>query len=234
MAYRSTEKTRQKQQAAREALLKAAHRSVATQGFSATSIQQLAADAGLATGSVYRHFPSKADLFSEVFCRATEHEVAQVANALSTAGTPLQRIEFGIRQFAQRAIQGQQLAWSLIAEPVDPRVERDRLHYRHHYAQLFSAVLEDAIAGKDIPPQDTHIASAAIVGVISETLVGPLGQILQRAGHLHDTETPPNQDPAGEHYPQMLIDGIVRFCLQAVSGQHFDTAAPSPIDNTEN
>ena len=41
--------------------------------------------AGVATGSVYRHFPSKAELFAEVFRRAAQREVDAVAGA---AGGP--------------------------------------------------------------------------------------------------------------------------------------------------
>ena len=39
------------------------------------SMQAVAARAGVATGSVYRHFPSKGDLFAEVFRRASQREL---------------------------------------------------------------------------------------------------------------------------------------------------------------
>ena len=44
-------------------------------GYASASVQAVAARAGVATGTVYRHFASKADLFAEVFRRASQREL---------------------------------------------------------------------------------------------------------------------------------------------------------------
>jgi AcrR family transcriptional regulator len=49
----------------RRRILEAARVVVAEQGFAAAQVAVVAAEAGVATGSVYRHFPSKASLFAE-------------------------------------------------------------------------------------------------------------------------------------------------------------------------
>ena len=46
----------------------------------------MAAGAGVAKGTVYRHFPSKADLFAEVFRRASQREVDATREAAEAAG----------------------------------------------------------------------------------------------------------------------------------------------------
>lgn len=48
------------------AILKAARKRFATRGFDATSIDDIAAEAGVAKGAVYHHFKSKEDIFTLV------------------------------------------------------------------------------------------------------------------------------------------------------------------------
>ncbi len=81
-------------------------------------------------------FESKEDLFAEIFRLATQREVDKVAEALASEGNAVsERLEVAPRQFAERALKGPVMAWSLIAEPVDPKVEEERLAYRRAYAQ---------------------------------------------------------------------------------------------------
>ena len=78
----------------------------------------------VATGTVYRHFPSKAELFAEVFRRASQREVdATRAAAESAGGGACQRLAAAVETFARRALRGRRLAWALLAEPVDLAVE---------------------------------------------------------------------------------------------------------------
>src|SRR3954449_5792441 len=61
-----------RQAEARRRILEAARVVVAEQGFAAAQVAVVASVADVATGSIYRHFPSKASLFSEmlrVVCR---------------------------------------------------------------------------------------------------------------------------------------------------------------------
>src|SRR3954454_19427671 len=75
MAYRPTERTRARAAAARERIVAAALDQVAEGGYASASMVAVARRAGMATGSVYRHFPSKADLFAEAFRVAAQREV---------------------------------------------------------------------------------------------------------------------------------------------------------------
>ena len=81
MAYRETDHTRAKKSHTRQRLLKAARDLVAESGFAAATAAAVAQRSGVAAGSIYRHFPNKAELVAEVFRYATEHEVANVLAA---------------------------------------------------------------------------------------------------------------------------------------------------------
>jgi AcrR family transcriptional regulator len=51
----------------RQQIISAAHRLFLTQGFHGTTMRQIAAESGMALGSLYNHFKDKDDLFKAVF-----------------------------------------------------------------------------------------------------------------------------------------------------------------------
>lgn len=64
--------------ARREQILAAATRAFASSGFAATSLDDVAAEAGVSRVILYRHFESKADLYRAVLDRACSRLVAAV------------------------------------------------------------------------------------------------------------------------------------------------------------
>jgi AcrR family transcriptional regulator len=79
--------------------------------------------------------------------------------------------------FAQRALRRPRLAWALIAEPVDPLVDAERLAYRARYARLIADALREGIAAGELPAQNAELVAAALVGGCGEALVGPLSPL---------------------------------------------------------
>jgi AcrR family transcriptional regulator len=175
MAYRSTERTEARKQATREAIVAAALAQVGEGGYASASVQVVARRAGVAVGTVYRHFPSKAELFAEVFRRASQRELDVVTAAAAADGRAGdERTAAAVEAFARRALAGPVLAYALIAEPVDPAVESERLRFRRGYRDAFSAALRAGVEAGDLRPHDSDTVAAAIVGALAEALVGPL------------------------------------------------------------
>jgi AcrR family transcriptional regulator len=161
--------------ATRDAILAATLSLVAKGGWATASMHDVARRAGVATGSLYRHFPSKGDLLAEVFAEAAGREQAIVADiAADTARSPIERLAAAIEAFARRAGAAPALAYALMAEPVDPAVEAARLASKRAYQDTFAALLDEAVAAKEIAPLDARLAAAAIVGAMQEALLGPL------------------------------------------------------------
>jgi len=212
MAYRVTEARLRRDVEERERILSLALARVADGGFAALTMQTLAEDAGIATGSLYRHFRGKGELAAEVFARASQHEVDALAEALHAPDSACERLIRGLRQFAARAWGSRQLAFALIAEPVDPEVDEQRLVYREAYAALFVQLLEQGIAHGEFPAQPVHLVAACLVGAIAEALVGPLSPPARAARD------------AGQPSPSLadVSDTLVHFCLRAVG-------APLPV-----
>ncbi|MGM0451507.1 MAG: TetR/AcrR family transcriptional regulator, partial [Pseudomonadota bacterium] len=169
MAYRETPRMRARKEATRQRILDTTHQLVAEGGFGAASVARVAEKSGVAIGSVYRHFESKSDLFAEVFRRATEIEVNRVSEALDTTSPADEALASALNAFARRAIRAPTMAWALIAEPVDPLVDEERLRYRQAYAELFEQTLARGMReGCFRPDQNPRLSSAATVGAIAE------------------------------------------------------------------
>ena len=204
MAYRSTERTEARRVALRSRIVEAARRLIAEGGYVAAQVAPVAERAGVAVGTVYRHFPSKSDLFAEVFRQASQHEVDAMRAAMEEIhGSAAERIAAGIEVFARRALRGRRLAWALLAEPVDPAVEAERLDFRHSYRDLMAAVIRDGVETGELPDQDVDVAAAALIGAIGEAMVGPLS---------------PTANGGGD--PEALIASLIQFCTRAIGEEH--------------
>ena len=164
--------------ATRERLLAAARELIEDDGYGSASVTAITERAGVAAGTVYRHFASKAELFLDVFrdvCAGEER--AMVAAADDAGPGAVDRLEAVLTTFARRALQNPRLAWALLAEPVDPVVDAERLAYRERYAALVARELRAAIDVREIPAQDVEFMAAALVGGCGEALVGPLSSV---------------------------------------------------------
>jgi AcrR family transcriptional regulator len=146
----------------RERLVRSAAALIEEGGYAAASVVAVSERAGVATGALYRHFPSKAELFAELFRAVCDREAAAMEAESD--------VESVLITFAERALRNPRLAWALIAEPVDPLVERERLEYRRRYAAHLTGLLA---ANGDPSPE---LTAAALVGGVAEALVGPLAR----------------------------------------------------------
>jgi AcrR family transcriptional regulator len=184
VAYRPTPRTEARRAAVRARIVDAALAQVAEGGYASAGVQAVASRAGVATGTVYRHFGSKAELFAEVFRRAAVRELEVVERTVAeTGGGALAKIAAAAEAFARRALAGKRLAWSQLAEPVDPAVEAERLVLRRGYRDAFAGALDDGVAAGELPPHDTATVAAALVGALGEALVGPLSDPSPRDHH---------------------------------------------------
>jgi AcrR family transcriptional regulator len=178
MPYRPTERTEARKAATRERIVTAALEQVAAGGYASAAVQTVAGRAGVAVGTVYRHFPSKGDLFAEAFRRASQRELDVVVEVSGPDGrSARERVAAAVEAFARRALAGPVLAYALLAEPVDPAVEAERLRFRTGYRDAFARVLEDGVRDGELRPHDTSTVAAALVGALGEALVGPLSTV---------------------------------------------------------
>jgi AcrR family transcriptional regulator len=202
VAYRRTEAATRRLANKRARILNAARDLVADGGWAAAQVDHVAVKAGVATGTVYRYWSSKAELCAEIVATVSTHEVGIVRAVADADGTPVEKLTGAIRAFAGRALRGRRLAYAIIAEPVDPEVETVRLEYRAQLAHCFERILREGIMRGAFPRLDPAVAAACIVGAFMEALIGPLAPA---------KGTGPRAD-------RHLVEQIERFCLRASVG----------------
>lgn len=185
--------------ATRARLLAAATELTAEGGYSSASVVAIAERAGVSAGALYRHFPSKIDLFSELFRATAERELEAMHAASAEAGTHLERLDAVLTTYATRALSQPRLSWALVYEPVDPRLDADRLESRRRYREGMAALIRAAIAADELPEQDPETSAAAVVGAMAEALLIPTSPTAAAGG----------PDPE-------LVGRVVALCRRAV------------------
>ncbi|MEV6070361.1 TetR family transcriptional regulator [Nocardia sp. NPDC052001] len=202
MAYRRTPAVQARLDAQAGSIVRAAMTVLSRDGFAGLSMAAVAAEAGVATGTVYKTFSGKAELVTAVFREVVTREVAEVAAAGGARGTRAdadtadggsiatvaadpdlrsarQRVIAAVETFAGRALKNPKLAYVLLAEPVDAAVDAERLRFRRAFAETFEAAVAEGVASGQLPPQDPRTSATALVGAIGEVLVGPLAEQLE-------------------------------------------------------
>lgn len=174
MPYRRTSHVVRQQAARRLKILEAARLAAAEGGMAAVQIAPVAARAGIATGTVYRYFPSKTDLVAALVAAVSEEELAALRNAARTAPGPVSALAASIATFAARALRNRRLAQAVLSEPVDADIAQARAVYRQALADEWQSRIAAAMRAGHLPQQDIVLSSAALVGALLEGLLGSL------------------------------------------------------------
>jgi AcrR family transcriptional regulator len=199
--------------AAREGILAAAHRQVADGGWEAASVAAVAARAGVAAGSLYRHFASRDLLLAEVLRNAASGELAL---ALRAAGPPeraaADRLDGVVRHACDRAARVPRLLRALWLDPLTGSAAAARADARAGQHRLLGGLAADGAArGAWPPPADPALTGAALFGALVEALLAP---------------PPPPRGRAPAPSAAARADALAAFCLSAVRGP--TPRAPTP------
>jgi AcrR family transcriptional regulator len=174
MPYRRTQNVIRRQAVRQTRIVEAAREAAAEGGMAAVQIAAVAGRAEIATGTVYRYFPSKTDLVTALVRAISDTEMAAVRTAAKAAPGPVSALAASIATFAARALRNRRLAWAVIAEPVDADIEQARFAFRKALADELQSRIAAAMKAGHLPQQDVELSSSALVGALLEGLLGPL------------------------------------------------------------
>jgi AcrR family transcriptional regulator len=139
----------------RERIMAGAKRAFMASGFRATSVPQIAAEAGVSVGLIYRYFPSKEELFLAVCQASTDAQLDELAAALSQIADPRERLASAIRLFVRSLIEedwGAIVVHALAEADRNPRL-RDMLQRLWEQDRGFAAMfIREGIARGEIAP----------------------------------------------------------------------------------
>ncbi len=117
----------------REALLVAAARLFSSRGYQTVTMEEVGAEVGVTSTSVYRHFATKADLLTAIVARAAESLQLGMSRALSTAATASDGLENAVAAYIDFAMAHTDLVNVLVAEVMNlPYPNRHRIRKTQH------------------------------------------------------------------------------------------------------
>ena len=190
--------------ARRQQILDAARRCFVTDGFHATSMQQVISQAGLSVGAVYRYFPSKSDLIVGIAEQMAQHIAAQlqaIADAPERSLVEVMESAVGVVDDNTGPDGALPMAVQVWSEAQRDPVLRDLA--RTIYSQIvdvYVRIAERAIkrgelpAGADPAPVGPVLASLVVGYGLLKLLTGTSDLETYRAGLRAILDSPPTGD----------------------------------------
>jgi AcrR family transcriptional regulator len=149
------------------AILRAAAHLFRAHGFNATSIDDIAARAGVAKGAVYHHFKSKEQIFARVFEQMTAALVTEVVSAAATGTGMLDRFERGTLRYLT-SIAGDKFRQVLL---IDGPAVLGWEKWREIDARYFGGAMQAPMDRKQLArlsPRELDAIGHLVAGAISE------------------------------------------------------------------
>jgi TetR/AcrR family transcriptional regulator of autoinduction and epiphytic fitness len=185
-----------------DAIVQAVNRLLAEKGFDAMTVDEVAAEVGIAKASLYRHFPSKEDLAAEAMVRTLER-AQTFLDGLDIRLPPLQRLQAAVRWMLQVQLQGE-----MPSLPSANSSLRATLLAHQAYMDRLMNVSEKL---------GSWIEAAQAEGRLDQTLppIVVLYTLYARAcdpvpGFLRST---------GEYSDEQIIDWLLRTCFQGLAAR---------------
>lgn len=143
----------------------------ATKGVPETTVRDIAAEAGVTEGALYRHYPSKNEMAWQLFCREVERISHPLAAILQRRGlTFADRVSEGVKflygYYGQRPVEFTFVLLTQHGFPAKKLLDRKR-----NPNDLVIRFIRKAVAEGQIRRMDPGLAAALVMGCVLEPLV---------------------------------------------------------------
>ena len=201
MPYRTTDKTRQKKDAKRTAMMTAAMRVFAEKGYHAATVRDVVGEADVAIGTFYFYFPDKETLFVHLYEETADFLLQAIEQALRTRSEFAEQVNHAIQAYVNLAIYEPAIVQLLLVGGVGavPSLSIRRKEFRNRLVNIWERPLNQAIQQQSIPDQNTRRTAEALAGAHDEVVL----QLLNQA------------DPELE--AELTVQELTLFTLRAVA-----------------
>lgn len=178
MPYKSTDKTRQKKDAKRTAMMQAAVRVFADKGYHAATVRDIVNAADVAIGTFYFYFPDKETLFLYLYEETADFLLQTLEQAVRGRMTLPHQIGAGIRAYVNIAVFEPAVVQLLLVGGVGalPSLAARRAAFRERLTNLWQRPLDQAMDRDQLSPQNTRRAAEALAGAVDEVVLNLLEQ----------------------------------------------------------
>ncbi|MEM7116636.1 MAG: TetR/AcrR family transcriptional regulator [Chloroflexota bacterium] len=178
MPYRSSEKTRQKKDAKRTAMMQAAVHVFAEKGYHAATVRDVVKAAGVAIGTFYFYFPDKETLFVHLYEETAHFLVQTIRQAVSSRKGLPNQVSAGLQGYINIAEYEPAVVQLLLVGGIGavPSLAAKRTEFRESLTAVWKRALDDAIASDEIPQQNSERVAAALSGAFDEVVLNIIQQ----------------------------------------------------------
>lgn len=193
-------------------ILDAAADAFTQQTYDTTTLDQIGEALGVTKGSIYHHYRSKAHLFTAVYQRALEMNIATVEPIARQAGVRaidrLYRMAYAHAMQVMKHLSYQRVAVQGLESHLMGRINEEQrarldevISLRDHYEELFVNVLAQAIEAGELPRQNARLAAKPLFGAINWTTMW----YQPRPG-----ETAADRDRLAAHLATFVLSGLTQ------------------------
>lgn len=192
MAYKSTDKTRQKKDAKRTAMMQAAVQVFADKGYHAATVRDIVGAADVAIGTFYFYFPDKETLFVHLYEETADFLLQALQQGMNSQTELHKQVLAAIQGYINIALYEPAVVHLLLVGGVGavPALASKRTAFREKLVRLWQRPLDEALDEEKIPAQNTRRTAEAIAGACDEVVLHLLSQPnpeLESAAAIRDT-----------------------------------------------
>jgi AcrR family transcriptional regulator len=158
----------------RQKILSAAADLFGANAYDAVQMRDVAAKAAVGKPTLYRYFPSKEELFLEVFKSGLDQLELEIAGILREGDRPARALE-RMLQALLGTLGGQVAALLLLTDEQSPVMRRWRNEFRRRrkvFVDATRTILAQGIASGDFRRVDLDIVPSMLIGVVRGGLMG--------------------------------------------------------------
>jgi len=153
----------------RERILEEAVKLFYARGFTATTLDDIAAELGVTKPFIYTHFRSKVELLAALCTPTIEMALEAVANAAREPGRPSERLYRAIVDFTHVVLSRQANIAIFFREEkhIAPEALAQINTLRKRFDRVLSQLLAEGVAAGEFHIEDVNLAALALGGMIS-------------------------------------------------------------------
>ncbi|MDX1412573.1 MAG: TetR/AcrR family transcriptional regulator [Candidatus Promineifilaceae bacterium] len=199
MTYRSSEKTRQKKDAKRTAMMQAAVRIFAEKGYQAATIRDIVNAADVAIGTFYFYFPDKETLFIHLYEETGDFLAQTLQQAINSRSSYPQKIRAALQSFVSIATYEPSAIQLLLVSGAGgiPALASKHSAFQEKLIRIWQRPLSEAIDKNLASPQNDRRTAEALTGALNQV-------ILSLIAHPDANEEAP-----------VVVEDLTRFVMRA-------------------
>jgi AcrR family transcriptional regulator len=158
----------------RQKILSAAAELFGENPYDSVQMRDVAARAEVGKPTLYRYFPSKEELFLEVFKSGLDRLDSEVAAILKDRDQPCKSLE-RLLQALLNALGGQVAALRMLTDDQSAVMRRWRNEFRRRrrpFVEAARTILEQGIASGEFRPVDLEAVPSMLIGIVRGGLIG--------------------------------------------------------------